>query len=162
METISRYLLTFLLNSLWQIPLIAAVAALACRLMRNGPAGHRHAVWVAALLAAVLLPLASVRSAERAASAPFTAPIAPQLSTSASSSTAAAKPASSAPARRAISYARTTATILVAAYLLFFLYRLARLVWACVRTVQIRDVAGWAAAPSLVRQVWERCLQAFG
>jgi len=44
METIS-YLLTFLLNSLWQIPRIAAVAALACRLMRNGPAGHRHAVW---------------------------------------------------------------------------------------------------------------------
>ena len=38
METISRFQLTFLLNSLWQIPLAAAVAALACRLMRNGPA----------------------------------------------------------------------------------------------------------------------------
>ena len=62
METISRSLLTFLLNSLWQIPLAAAVAALACRLMRNGPAFHRHAVWVAALAAAVLLPLASVRT----------------------------------------------------------------------------------------------------
>ena len=62
METISRSLLTFLLNSLWQIPLAAAVAALACRLMRNGPASHRHAVWVAALAAALLLPLASVRT----------------------------------------------------------------------------------------------------
>ena len=61
METISRSLLTFLLNSLWQIPLAAAVAALACRLMRNGPASHRHAVWVAALAAAILLPLASMR-----------------------------------------------------------------------------------------------------
>ena len=29
METISRSLLTFLLNSLWQIPVAAAVAALA-------------------------------------------------------------------------------------------------------------------------------------
>ena len=29
METISRYLLTFLLNSLWQIPLVTAVAMLA-------------------------------------------------------------------------------------------------------------------------------------
>ena len=37
MEIISRLLLTFLLNSLWQIPLVAAVAWLACRLMRNGP-----------------------------------------------------------------------------------------------------------------------------
>ncbi len=48
METISRSLLTFLLNSLWQIPLTAAVAALTCRLMRKGPASHRNAVWVAA------------------------------------------------------------------------------------------------------------------
>src|SRR4051812_10709742 len=56
----SSYLLTFLLNSLWQIPLIAAVAALACYIMRNGPASHRHAVWVAALLAAIVLPLQSV------------------------------------------------------------------------------------------------------
>ncbi|MGA7234188.1 MAG: hypothetical protein WBY44_00810, partial [Bryobacteraceae bacterium] len=61
METISRELLTFLLNSLWQIPLVAAVAALACRLMRHGPAAHRHAVWVAALAVAVLLPLGSIR-----------------------------------------------------------------------------------------------------
>ena len=61
METISRSLLTFLLNSLWQIPLAAAVALLVCRLMRNGPAVHRHAVWVAALAAAVLLPVASMR-----------------------------------------------------------------------------------------------------
>src|ERR1039457_6610788 len=52
METISRSLLTFLLNSLWQIPLAALVAALACRMLRRGPASHRHAVWVAALIAA--------------------------------------------------------------------------------------------------------------
>ena len=51
METISRSLLTFLLNSLWQIPVAAAVAALVCRCMRRGPASHRHAVWVAALVA---------------------------------------------------------------------------------------------------------------
>src|SRR5882724_7519173 len=62
METISRGVLTFLLNSLWQIPLIAVVAALACRFMRKSPASHRHAVWVAALLAAILLPLASTRT----------------------------------------------------------------------------------------------------
>src|SRR5258707_11331480 len=65
METISRSLLTFLVNSLWQIPLVAAVAALACRLMRNGPASHRHAVWVAALLTGVLLPSVSIHSGEQ-------------------------------------------------------------------------------------------------
>ena len=30
--------LTFLLNSLWQVTLAAAVAAVVCRLMRKGPA----------------------------------------------------------------------------------------------------------------------------
>jgi hypothetical protein len=52
METISRTLLTFMLNALWQVPLAAAVAALGCRVMRGGPAWHRHALWVAALFAA--------------------------------------------------------------------------------------------------------------
>src|SRR5437763_1126775 len=49
METISRFLLTFLLNSLWQIPLTAAVASLTGWLMRHSPASHRHIVCVAAL-----------------------------------------------------------------------------------------------------------------
>src|SRR3954451_7079656 len=66
METISRTLLTFLLNALWQVPLAWAVAALACRFMPNGPARHRHAVWVAALAAAFLLPALSVRAPRQA------------------------------------------------------------------------------------------------
>src|SRR5260370_41738346 len=67
METISHYLLTFLLNSVWQIPLIAIVAAVVCRLMRQGPASHRHAIWVATLLMAGLLPLANGPSGEQGA-----------------------------------------------------------------------------------------------
>src|SRR5664280_1307770 len=76
METISRSLLTFLLNSLWQIPLAALVAALACHAMRRGPARHRHLVWVAALVAAVLLPLASVRTGQSTPGPRFAASLA--------------------------------------------------------------------------------------
>ena len=76
METISRSLLTFILNSLWQIPLAAAVAALVCRFMRRGPTSHRHAVWVAALAAATLLPLASVRSSPPEPTPQFSASLA--------------------------------------------------------------------------------------
>src|SRR5260370_30930086 len=76
MESISRSLLTFLLNSLWQIPVAAAVAALACRLMRRGPASHRHAVWVAALAASVLLPVASMRSGPQTPTPQFAASLA--------------------------------------------------------------------------------------
>lgn len=63
METISRNLLTFMLNALWQVPLAAAVAALGGWMMRRGPAWHRHALWVAALFAAFLLPLGGIRVA---------------------------------------------------------------------------------------------------
>src|SRR5215467_8254290 len=61
METISRSLLTFLINCLWQVPLAAAVAALVCRCLKHGPSRHRHTIWVAALAAAILLPVTSVR-----------------------------------------------------------------------------------------------------
>ena len=73
METISRSLLTFLLNSLWQIPLAAAVGGAGLPPHAPGPTSHRHAVWVAALAAAILLPLASVRSVQAGAHRSFSA-----------------------------------------------------------------------------------------
>jgi beta-lactamase regulating signal transducer with metallopeptidase domain len=160
METISRSLLTFLLNSLWQIPAIAGVAWLATRLMRNGPATHRHAVWVTALFAAILLPLASVNSGEHESRMPFSAPHPPEISRSSAVPTA---PLATAPStRRTISYAQTTATVLAAGYLLFLLFGMAKLLWAWARTVQIRDTAEIPAPPLLMRRVWDRCQQAFG
>jgi hypothetical protein len=63
MEIASRLLLTCLLNSLWEIPVAAAVAALTCWLLRKSPASHHHAVWVVALAGSVLVPLASIHRA---------------------------------------------------------------------------------------------------
>src|SRR5882672_1519846 len=107
METISRSLLTFLVNSFWQVPLVAAVAALSCRLMRNGPASHRHAVWVAALVAGVLLPSVSIRSGER--NTPWLGAVSPSESGGAAAPSeptpSGARPASSraqAPANRTV------------------------------------------------------------
>lgn len=164
METLSRCFLIFLLNSLWQIPLIAGVAMLACRLMRKGPAGHRHAVWVAALLVAAVLPLASVRLGERTSQSAFTAPSAPQLPTPNPSSAVAAITASSFPttAHRSISYAQTTASAVFVLYLLFVAFRIIRLSRAWFRTVEICGGAGRAEEPAIVRQVWDHCLKAFG
>ena len=65
METISHSVLTFLLNSLWQIALVTAVAMLICWFLRNGPAAHRHMVWVAALVVSLVLPLASLGTVEQ-------------------------------------------------------------------------------------------------
>ena len=167
METISRSLLTFLVNSLWQIPLTAAVAALACRLMRNGPASHRNAVWVAALAAAILLPLASVHTSGPTAT--------PQIAVSlpagdAATATSALQSHTHAPgalspaaaSRRTVSFAETTAAVLLGIYFLFVVFRLARLAWASIHTVQIRRAARESAVPGLLKRVWIRCQEAYG
>jgi TonB family protein len=164
METISRSLLTFLLNSLWQIPLAAAVAALVCRFLRRGPASHRHAVWVAALIAAVLLPLASVRTGPPTPTPQFAA----SLADAANANAARQRPAqaeaapSPAPASRTISFAETTATILLGVYFLFVLFRFSRLGWASIRTVQIRNGARYVAIPDALDRVWMHCQETLG
>jgi beta-lactamase regulating signal transducer with metallopeptidase domain len=164
METISRSLLTFLLNSLWQIPVAAAVAALACHLMRRGPASHRHAVWVAALAASLLLPVASMRSGPQTPTPHFAA----SLADAAPGDGALSRPGTTrtpvpaAPVSRTISLAETTATVLLGGYFLFVLFRFARLAWASVRTVQIRRGARCTAIPATLDRVWMRCEEAFG
>jgi hypothetical protein len=35
----SQLLITFLINAMWQIPLVAAIAALCARLVRHAPSG---------------------------------------------------------------------------------------------------------------------------
>jgi beta-lactamase regulating signal transducer with metallopeptidase domain/cell division septation protein DedD len=163
METISRYLLTFLLNSIWQIALVAAVAMAACRLMRNGPASHRYAVWVAALFAAVLLPMASVRTGERSTTPQVEVSFAPQASTS-PSKVVPITPLRAAPqsSSRTVSLAETTATLTFAVYFLFLLFRFWKLAGAWMRTMQIRRGAREIPnVPPPVQSVLTRCLQVF-
>ena len=163
MENISRSLLTFLLNSLWQIPLAAAIAALATRFMRNGPASHRHAVWVAALAAAILLPLASVRPRDGGPTLRYDQSLAATNTAATTAAAAVHTPAPvPAPASRTIAFAETTASILLGAYFLFVLFRIARLAWASLQTMRIRREAYAADHPELLRRVWQRCQQAYG
>ena len=56
MRISSQLLLTFLLNSLWQIALIAALAAFGSWLLRNSVARYRHWLWVSALCLAFAVP----------------------------------------------------------------------------------------------------------
>jgi len=53
----SEFILNFVLNSCWQIAVIVSVAALASRLLKNAPARYRHALWVVALAASLVVPL---------------------------------------------------------------------------------------------------------
>jgi Zn-dependent protease with chaperone function len=61
MNSIPEIAVTYLTNTLWMTCVIAAVTVLLSRALHRCPASHRHGLWVAALLLAVLLPLASLR-----------------------------------------------------------------------------------------------------
>ena len=60
MTATGELLTTFLVNSLWQIPLIAVTAALCSRVMRSVRSVYRHLVWVAALGLCICLPIKSL------------------------------------------------------------------------------------------------------
>ncbi len=66
------------------------------------------------------------------------------------------------PVSRTVSLAATTATVLLGGYLLFVLYRLCRLLWASLRTVQIRRAARSIDLPDTLDRVRARCEDAFG
>src|SRR5262249_44249131 len=165
METVSRMLLTFLLNAVWQVPIAWAVAAIGCRLMPDAPARHRHAVWVAALMAAILAPAASVWTMQRPATVvPHYAIALPDVQSAAASSSVALAghvPSSAAPAR-SVSVEETTSWVLIGAYGLFVAFGVVRLAWACARTTQIRRTARGFAMPGRIRGVWSRCSEALG
>lgn len=63
MKTSSQLLLTFLLNAVWQIALIAALASLGAWLLRRSSMRFQHWLWVAALCLSVLVPVVTVVSA---------------------------------------------------------------------------------------------------
>lgn len=75
MAGIDRLVLTFLLNAAWQVPVVVLGAALLVRLLGRLAARHRHALWEAAAVLCLLLPLSSLQ--EPAAQVPEIHPPAP-------------------------------------------------------------------------------------
>jgi beta-lactamase regulating signal transducer with metallopeptidase domain len=57
MLRISEFVLNFILNSFWQSAVIFAIAAVGAWLLRDAPARYRHALWIVALIACLVVPL---------------------------------------------------------------------------------------------------------
>ena len=56
MRSLEFWILAYLLNSLWQVPLLFAAGWLAARALRSIGAAAEHRVWVLVLLLQSLLP----------------------------------------------------------------------------------------------------------
>lgn len=154
-------LLTFLLNALWQIPVILLVAILGERIMRSGPASHRHVLWVTALVAALALPVISIRPHTQSLPLSINVrqpTILPGIAAPAASP--AALPAAE-PERRTIPFSKTASTFLLIAYAIFVLARLASIARAWLRTVHVKRDSTTPSMPSALDKVWSNCLRAF-
>ncbi len=60
METIERFAFVFLVNAVWQVSLVAAIAWLFDRALGRAPAAFRNLLWSVAILVAAVLPFAGL------------------------------------------------------------------------------------------------------
>jgi len=176
MDRINEIALTFLLNAVWQIIVVTLAASICARLLRDAPARYRHALWVAALMLSIALPLWSLYSLRRDSTESFS-PSPTTTATPRESSAAAAapnltgQPAGSAVVREGLLSLKTIlqqrrqtlpnlpsiTLALVIAYAIFFLYRLNTLRRAWKLTRDIRRSAYGRAIPDEMRRVAEQC-----
>ena len=136
METISRFALAFLLNSLWQAAALVLVAAACSRLLINAPARLRNLLWATTLALCLSLPLLSAaglgasevsRALSKAAGAQSASPAAPS----------AWLEDVLRGGRSGIAPAPSLISIAAIAYFLFLLYSSIRLWRAWRRTIEI-------------------------
>jgi len=164
MRISSQLLLTFLLNAIWQVALIAALAAVGSWLLRNSVARYRHWLWVSALCLAFLVPaVTSSRTLfetnvqpevtfAREPIAPFQVETAPpslsEISTTILPST--------------FRLNQTLGLALLGIYFGFVLYRIFKLIQAWYTTRSIRRLAVELEPDEIVAEVVRRCELEFG
>ena len=161
MRISSQLILTFLLNAVWQVALIALLAAVGSRLLRDSRAIYRHRLWVGALCLAFLVPaLTSLRtfvdSPSDAVINPIVTseaprPFARQFTFSPPATDLTAAPAS------AFQLNQTLALALIILYCGFLLYRAFKLVQAWHTTRNIRRFAVELEPHVTVDEVIRRC-----
>lgn len=154
MKTAVSLLLTFLFNASWQIAAVAGFACCGSWLLRENSARYRHAIWVAALILSLALPLMSCVDLFRTSIATRQTPAQPASEpVNVARNTAApeeiglqrssapldpVEPVRSAAAATAVLVNRKLAFSLFALFALFLSYRAANLIRAWLRTRVIR------------------------
>jgi beta-lactamase regulating signal transducer with metallopeptidase domain len=183
MRTIAQFLLTLLLNAFWQIILVTMFAALCAWILRGTAAWQRHAVWVAALVLSLCLPIVSsisiVENARPLESKPREIPATDSvkvpfekerltLTENESTDTIALAvdqdqtvPASKSSSTR-IGVNEKLAGGLIALYLLFGLYRATKLFRAWRRTIAIVRSAYSLPIPDHFQSILNDCQKTLG
>ncbi|MGC2184224.1 MAG: M56 family metallopeptidase [Terriglobales bacterium] len=160
MSDIRQWGTTFLLNGIWQITAITILAFVSAKLLSRMPSRYAHRVWVLALLACLVIPLATVLIQHSAGTNVAAETVESHLGVSPNSSARGLSiPLHS--LSRSISVPPLFSRVLLWIFAALLLYATARLVWILYGTHSIRRRAYEREVPKPLLQVAERCLQAF-
>jgi beta-lactamase regulating signal transducer with metallopeptidase domain len=161
MAETSQLVATFILNAIWQITAIAALAFLCTKLLHRAPSRFAHGVWIAALGACLLIPTATVVFQHREATgrASELAPIAQPEP--AAEPSARAIPVSFHSLSRSVSFSPRILYALLWVYGIVLLFHVARLAWFGYQTRRVCQLAyPYPLSPALARIV-EHCVRSF-
>ena len=168
MDWISRMLVTFLVNSIVQVAIIAGLALLCSVALRRAAAKYQYVLWIAALLLSSLLPLWSLKSAISSA---VSVRGHDTLAGTGQSKPGPAPPNEtialglwswlSQPHEELLLFPPTLTAVLASLYAAFLVYRVVCLGFAGRHTRKLFDAAGTHPASGTVRSLVERHAKAF-
>jgi len=163
-DAINRVVVGYLLNSLWQVTVIAALAYLCSFYLRRLSGRYRHSLWILCLGACVLVPAATVARQMRAdaKAEPDATVTGDKHRPIAMSSQGGWSFLSLGNRSRPVLFAPTLMKSLAFAYLGLLLLRSGQLVWMYRRTSQIRNLANERIVPLRLKEAAEKCLGLFG
>jgi beta-lactamase regulating signal transducer with metallopeptidase domain/uncharacterized membrane protein YkoI len=162
----SELLLTFLLNAIWQIPLIASAAAVGAWLLNQSSAKYRHWVWVAALLLSLLVPSVATSRLGLSNEPPSVAreniPIGQWTAVNVSEVPFTAARTTAPEPSGAFRLNTLVAQAIIAIYVAFLVFGLFRLIRAWRVTRRITDSARQAEASEVLDAVLAKCQHLIG
>jgi beta-lactamase regulating signal transducer with metallopeptidase domain len=161
MEETSQLIATFILNALWQITAITALALFCTKLLHGAPSRFSHAVCIAALGACLLIPAVTVvlqhrDGTSRASEVPPTAQ--PDSTTKPSAGAVAVSFHS---LSRSVSFSPRILYALLWGYGIVLIFRVARLAWFGYQTRSVCRLAYPRPMPPALARIVEHCQRSF-
>ena len=160
MRTVSQLLLTFLLNAVWQIALIAVLASFGAWLLRRSAARYQHWLWVAALCLSLVVPVVTaLRTFPDSLTTPTEITYAHELNNPLSIPTipTAFDQTLATTSNSAFELNNTFALVLIGVFAAFFLYRSFKLGQAWFSTRKVRRSAVQVEGDEAVEAIMREC-----
>jgi TonB family protein len=160
MKALESFLLAYLLNSLWQVPLVFAAAWVAARMVRRNSIAMEHRIWVGALALEAILPACQLRPAKLAGQLWQLLQHVISNATSTGHVTVTVASAS-APAHKSASLPPALSAAIAIVYGCIIAYFVARLAWGLWKTVALRRHAQPTILTGMLAESWQRCARLF-